>query len=211
MVTIFHLEQSRSERIIWLFEELALPYRLERFDREPSMMAPAAYRAIHPMGRSPIIRDGDIVLAESGAIVDYVTHKLAGGRLTVSPDRPEYAGYVHWLHFAEASAMPQFIMNFFISGFVPGIDPSSPLVGMVQQRSAETLRYIDSMIAKTPYFAGDAFTAADIMMMYCFGIVRGPAMNTDMALYPNIAAYIAHIEARPAYQKAMGIANPARG
>ena len=104
--------------------------------------------------------------------------------------------------------MPQFILNLFVGGFFPGIDPNSPLVGMAKHRSAELLAFIDGEIAKTPYFAGNEFTAADIMMMYCFGIVRSPVMNADMATYPSIAAYIARIEQRPAYQKAMAIANP---
>jgi glutathione S-transferase len=208
MITIYHLENSRSERIIWLMEELGLSYRLERFDREPTMAAPSALKAVHPLGKSPMIRDGDAVLAESGAIVEYIVERVAGGRLGVKPDSPDYPAYLFWLHFAEGSAMPLFILNMFVGGFFPGIDPNSPLVGMAKHRSAELLAFIDGEIAKTPYFAGAEFTAADIMMMYCFGIVRSPVMNADMATYPNIAAYIARIEQRPAYQKAMAIANP---
>ena len=208
MITIYHLNNSRSERVIWLMEELGLPYQLERFDREPSMMAPAVLKALHPLGKSPMIRDGDVVLAESGAIVEYIVERVGDGRLGVPPDSPHYPAYLFWLHFAEGSAMPQFILNLFVGGFFPGIDPNSPLVGMAKHRSAELLAFIDGEIAKTPYFAGNEFTAADIMMMYCFGIVRSPVMNADMATYPSIAAYIARIEQRPAYQKAMAIANP---
>ena len=208
MITIYHLENSRSERIIWLMEELGLPYTLERFDREPSMMAPPALKQLHPLGKSPLIRDGDVVLAESGAIVQYIVERVANGRLGVPPASPDYPAYVFWTHFAEGSVMPQFILNLFVGGFFPGVDPTSPLVGMAKQRSMELLRYIDDEIAKTPYFAGAEFTAADIMMMYCFGIVRSPVMEADMSVIPNIAAYISRIEERPAYRKAMAIANP---
>jgi glutathione S-transferase len=208
MIIIYHLENSRSERVIWLMEELGLPFVLTRFDREPSMMAPPAYKEIHKLGKSPVIRDGEIVLAESGAIIEYLANRVPERRLAVQPDAPNYACYLHWLHFAEGSAMPQFILNLFVSGFIPGVDPNSPLVAMAKHRSAELLAYIEGEIGLTPYFAGAEFTAADIMMTYCFGILRGPMMNTDMAQYPNIAAYLARIEERPAYQKAMGIANP---
>ncbi len=208
MITIYHLENSRSERIIWLMEELGLHYQLERFDREPSMMAPPALKAIHPQGKSPMIRDGDVVLAESGAIIEYIVERVAGGQLGVPPDSAHYPAYLFWMHSAEGSVMPTFILNLFVGGFFPGIDPASPLVGMAKYRSAEMLAFIDGEIGKTPYFAGNDFTAADIMMTYCFGIVRSPVMKTDMTQYPNIAAYLARIEARPGYQKAMEIANP---
>ena len=207
MITVYHLENSRSERVIWLMEELGLSYHLERFDREPSMAAPDALKAINPMGKAPMIKDGDIVIIESGAILEYITNRN-GGRLAVGVNSAEYGRYLQWMHFAEGTAMARFILNLFVGGFFPGIDPNSPLVGMAKQSSAQILRYIDDELAKTPYFAGSEFTAADIMMMYCFGIVRGPIMKTDMTQYPHIAAYIAKIEARPQYKAAMAIANP---
>lgn len=208
MITVYHLESSRSERVIWLMEELGLPYDLQRFNREPTMRAPDALKAISPMGKAPMIRDGDTVIVESGAIVEYIANTAGGGRLAVKPGLPNYAAYLQWMHFAEGSAMPAFILNLFVGGYFPGIDPDSPLIGMARQAGAVTLSFIDGELAKAPYFAGAEFTAADIMMAYCFGIVRSPVMNADMALYPNLTAYIARIEARPAYQKAMAIANP---
>ncbi|HTJ64017.1 MAG TPA: glutathione S-transferase family protein [Alphaproteobacteria bacterium] len=208
MITVYHLENSRSERVIWLLEELGLPYELQRFSREPTMRAPDALKAISPMGKAPMIRDGDTVIVESGAIVEYIANTAGGGRLAVKPGAPNYGAYLQWMHFAEGSAMPAFILNLFVGGFFPGIDPDSPLIGMARQAGAQTLSFIDGELAKTPYFAGAEFTAADIMMAYCFGIVRSPVMNTDMAAYPHLADYITRIEARPAYQKAMAIANP---
>jgi glutathione S-transferase len=207
MITVYHLNNSRSERVIWLMEELGLPYDLQRFQREPTMQAPASMKAISPMGKAPMIRDGDTVIVESGAILEYIANTAGGGRLAVKPGAPNYGTYLQWMHFAEGSAMASFILNLFVGGFLPGVDPASPLVDMAKQSSADILSFIDRELAQRPYFAGDEFTAADIMMAYCFGIVRSPVMNTDMTKYPNLAAYIARIAARPAYQKAMAIAN----
>src|SRR5438034_11719808 len=105
MITIYHLSRSRSERIVWLAEELGLEYRLERFEREPNGAAPGAMKTIHSLGRAPVVRDGETVLAESGAIVDYIVHRHGGGRLAVRPDAPNFARYLYWLHFAEGSLM----------------------------------------------------------------------------------------------------------
>jgi glutathione S-transferase len=207
MITVYHLENSRSERVIWLMEELGLTYNLERFDRQPTMAAPDVLKTINPLGKAPMIRDGDTVLIESGAILEYITNRH-GGRLAVGVNSPDYGRYLQWMHFAEGTAMGRFILNLFVGGFFPGIDPDSPLVAMAKHSSTQILEFIDSELAKTPYFAGSEFTAADIMMMYCFGIVRGQIMKTDMSLYPHIAAYIAKIEARPGYKAGMAIANP---
>ncbi len=211
MITVYHLENSRSERVIWLMEELGLPYDLQRFAREPTMAAPDALKTVSPMGKAPMIRDGDTVIVESGAILEYIANTAGGGRLTVKPGSPNYAAYLQWMHFAEGSAMARFILNLFVGGFFPGVTPDSPLVGMAKHSSTQVLDFIEAELAKTPYFAGDEFTAADIMMTYCFGIVRGPVMSTDMTQYPNIAAYLARIDGRPAYRKAMAIANPKKG
>jgi glutathione S-transferase len=210
MITVYHLENSRSERVIWLMEELGLTYNLERFDREPTMAAPDVLKTINPLGKAPMIRDGEGVIIESGAIIEYITNRH-GGRLSVGVNSHNYGRYLQWMHFAEGTAMARFILNLFVGGFFPGIDPDSPLVGMAKHSSAQILQYLDDELSKSAYFAGSDFTAADIMMMYCFGIVRSPIMNTDMTLYPHIAAYIAKIEARPGYQKAMAIANPKKG
>jgi glutathione S-transferase len=207
MITVYHLENSRSERVIWLMEELGLAYKLERFDREPTMRAPDSMKAINPLGKAPMIRDGETVIIESGAIIEYITNRH-GGRLAEHVNSANYGRYLQWMHFAEGTAMARFILNLFVGGFFPGIDPDSPLVGMAKQSSAEILGYLEGELGKSPYFAGNDFTAADIMMSYCFGIVRSPVMNTDLTQYPNISAYLARIEARPGYQKAMAIANP---
>jgi glutathione S-transferase len=207
MITIYHLSTSRSERVIWLMEELGLQYNLERFAREPSMLAPAALREIHPLGKSPVIRDGDTVLVESGAILEYIINRHGGGRLAVPVSSPDYARYLQWMHFAEGSAMTQLLLHLFLGGMMPGVDQSAPMVAMVKDRTATLLRYIDDELRQRPYFAGETFTAADIMMVYPFGMVTG-FLKTDMAQYPNTQAYLDRIGKRPAYQKAMAIANP---
>jgi len=208
MITIYHLNTSRSERIIWLMEELGLPYQLEKFQREADMGAPESLRAIHPLGKAPVIRDEDTVLVESAAIMEYIINRHGGGRLAVPVESPDYPRYIQWMHFAEGSAMMQFLNHLFLSGrFVPGVDQSSPWVKRISARSVELLKYIDSELVTRPYFAGDNFTAADIMMMFAFDVARN-FLQIDMTPYPNINKYIERIAKRPAYQKAMAIANP---
>lgn len=207
MITIYHLANSRSERVIWLMEELGLQYNLERFAREPSMLAPAALRAIHPLGKSPTIRDGDTILVESGAILEYIIHRHGQGRLAVPVSSADYPRYLQWMHFAEGSAMTQLLLHLFLGGMLPGVDQSLPIVATMKERTASMLRYIDDELRARPYFAGASFTAADIMMVYPYAMVTG-FLKTDMSQFPNTKAYLDRIGERPAYRKAMAIANP---
>jgi glutathione S-transferase len=221
MITIYHLNTSRSERVIWLMEELGLPYKLEKFQREPTMLAPASLSEIHPLGKAPIIRDGDVVLIESGAIIEYVIQRHGGGKLSVPVASADYPRYLQWMHFAEGSAMSQLLLQMFLG--LSGLDASSPLVAMVKQRTEGLLQFLDSELGNRPYFAGQAFTAADIMMVFPFGMAgfvarpdqpRGPGLplhsllQLDVSPYANIRSYMERIGKRPAYQKAMAIANP---
>jgi glutathione S-transferase len=170
MITIYHLANSRSERVIWLMEELGLEYKLERFARQPDMMAPPELRAVHPLGKSPTIRDGEVLMVESGAILEYITHRHGQGRLSVPVSSPDYPRYLQWMHYGEGSAMTQLLLHLFLGGgFIPGVDQSSPMVAMMKERTASMLRYIDDELRARPYFAGDSFTAADIMMAYRTG------------------------------------------
>ena len=205
MITIYHLDTSRSERIVWLMEELSLEYKLELFQRNANGSAPDALREIHALGKAPVIRDGDAVLAESGAIVDYIVHRYAGDRLAVAPAAAAYARYIYWFHFAEGSLMSLLILALVI-GRVPEAN-ASPVRTRVQERMKQTLFFIDSELAQAAYFAGSAFTAADIMMTFPFTTMRH-FLNYDLAPYANILAYLQRIESRPAYQKAMALAGP---
>lgn len=205
MITIYHLDTSRSERIVWLMEELGLEYKLELFQRNDNGSAPDALREIHALGKAPVIRDADTVLAESGAIVDYIVHRYAGDRLAVAPAAAEYARYIYWFHFAEGSLMSLLILAL-VLGRVPEAN-ASPVRTRVLERVKQTLTFIDSELAQATYFAGAAFTAADIMMTFPFTTMRH-FLNYDLAPYANILAYLQRIESRPAYQKAMALAGP---
>ncbi|OLE18294.1 MAG: hypothetical protein AUG50_06590 [Betaproteobacteria bacterium 13_1_20CM_3_63_8] len=205
MITIYHLDTSRSERIVWLMEELGLEYKLELFQRNANGSAPDALREIHALGKAPVIRDGDAVLAESGAIVDYIVHRYAGDRLAVAPAAAAYARYIYWFHFAEGSLMSLLILALVI-GRVPEAN-ASPVRTRVLERMKQTLFFIDSELAQATYFAGSAFTAADVMMTFPFTTMRH-FLNYDLAPYANILAYLQRIESRPAYQKAMALAGP---
>jgi glutathione S-transferase len=205
MITIYHLDTSRSERIVWLMEELGLEYKLELFQRNDNGSAPDALRKIHALGKAPVIRDGNTVLAESGAIVDYIVHRYAGDRLAVAPAAHDYARYIYWFHFAEGSLMSLLILALVLSR-VPEAD-ASPVQARVLERMKQTLAFIDSELAQATYFAGATFTAADVMMTFPFTTMRH-FLKYDLAPYANILGYLQRIEARPAYQKAMALAGP---
>ena len=203
MITIYHLSTSRSERIIWLMEELGLKYELERFMREPTGAAPDALREIHPLGRAPVIRDGDLVLAESGAIVEYIVHRYGVDSLAVSPSDSSYARYLYWLHFAEGSFMTLLVLALAFSRLpASNAGPASTRVGA---RLEQMLTFINSELGGGPWFVGDRFTSADVMMTFPFTTMR-LFMKYDLAPFANIVAYLERIEARPAYRKAMAIA-----
>jgi glutathione S-transferase len=205
VITVCHLSTSRSERIVWLMEELGLDYKLEVFPREANGASPAPLKALHALGKAPLIRDGDLVLAESGAIVEYVVNRHGGGRLAVAPDAPEYAGYLYWLHFAEGSLMSLMLIALVLTRIPEAAQ--SPVKGRITERMHQMLSYVDGAIAAHDYFAGERFTAADIMMVFPFTTMRS-FLHYDLAPYANIAAYLARIEARPAYRKAMQLAGP---
>ena len=207
MITICHLSTSRSERIVWLMEELGLEYTLAPFQREQNGAAPDALREIHPLGKAPVIRDGDTVLAESGAVVDYIVHRYGAARLTVPPAAPTYARYLYWFHFAEGSLMSLLVMALVLTRVPEGT--ASPAGTRVQARMKQMLSFVDSELGDGPYFVGASFTAADIMMTFPFTTTR-LFLDYDLAPFPNIVAYLKRIESRPAYRKAMALAGPTK-
>jgi glutathione S-transferase len=205
MITVYHLETSRSERIVWLMEELGLPYKMQVFPREPNGAAPPPFKEIHALGRAPAIRDGETVLAESGAIVDYIVHRHGRGRLALGPHDPAYTRYIYWLHFAEGSLMSLLLIVLVLSRVKEA--SASPVFARMRERMNQMLAFVDREIAAGPWFAGGQFTAADVMMVFPFTTLRN-FLDYDLAPYANIAAYIERIEARPAYRKAMSLAGP---
>jgi glutathione S-transferase len=204
VLTICHLTRSRSERVVWLMEELGLEYQLEVYPREASGAAPAEMRDIHFIGKAPIIRDGDTVLAESGAIVEYIVQRHGKGRLSVPPDAPDYSRYIYWMHFAEGSLMTLMLIALVISRIPEAKE--SPVRARILDRMKRMLEFVDGELAGGEWFAGE-FTAADVMMVFPFTTMRR-FLDYDLAPYANIAAYLKRIEARPAYARAMAIAGP---
>ena len=202
MITIYHLERSRSDRIIWLCEELGLKYKLEKFKRTEQMQAPPEYKALHPLARAPLIADGDIKLIESGAIIDYIVSRYGKGKLKPEPKSPDFPRYVEFLHLAEGTVMAHFILAWAAS---QGGAPADARVASIGARLGEDFRYMDQALSRSPYFAGKALTGADIAMAYVIRTGRDSKM-CDMSLYPNLASYMTRIEARPAYRKAMSLA-----
>jgi len=205
MITIYHLETSRSERIVWLMEELGLQYKLEIHPREPTGAAPAPLKTIHPLGKAPAIRDGDVVLAESGAIVDYIVHRRAQGRLALRPDDPAYARYMYWLDFEEGSLMSLLLIVLVLSCVREAA--ASPVSARMRERMNQMLSFVDKELGSGPWFAGSEFTAADIMMVFPFTTLRN-FLDYNIEPYANIAAYLERIQGRPTYRKAMSLAGP---
>jgi glutathione S-transferase len=208
MITLYHLLESRSERVIWLLEELGAPYALQAFRREANMEAPAAYRAIHPMGTSPILRDADITLVETGAIVEYILERQGGARLRPTPGTPDHALYLQWMHFAEGSAAFSYLTEAMLE-LAAKSDAGPPrargLRKLWRDRNDRTLPYLNDELGKRAYFAGEAFTAADIMMTYSFGIFER-FLGRPLEPYPAVVRYLAKVRARPAYLRAEEIA-----
>ncbi len=204
MLTVHHLGISQSDRIVWLCEELAVPYTLVKYDRDPeTRMAPAAYKALHPFGTAPVINDGDLTLGETGAIMEYILTKYGQGALVVGPDQPNYADYLYWFHFANGSMMPAGMVDLVVG--MLGVE--GDVLKRLTARSDTAHAMTEKRLGEVPYFAGDAFTAADIIMLFPLTTMRVFAPR-DLTPYPNIRAYLQRIGARPAYQRAMAKADP---
>ncbi len=200
MITIHHLENSRSQRIVWLLEELDEPYELKRYRRGPDLLAQADYRALHPFAHAPVVTDGDLTLVESGAIVEWLLARYGAGRLVPTPGSVEHARYLQWLHIAEGTAMANLTAEW-IAERISGAD-DSPLRRVFAARNDEMLRYLDAELSSRPYLAGAGFTAADIMLDY--PLVYGERrVGRRLEAYPNIAAFRGRLTSRPAYQRAL--------
>lgn len=210
MVVVHHLNLSRSQRIVWLLEELALPYEVKLYERDPqTLLAPAALRAVHPLGKSPVITDGELTLAESGAIVEYLVER-AGSPLAPAAGSADRARYLYWMHYAEGSLMPPSLVHliferlgkarvpFFIKPIMRRIAAQGQAAVTVPQlkRHAE---FIESELAARPWFAGEAFSAADIQMSYPLQVLD---RRMGIAGQPRIQAWLRRIQDRPAYQRA---------
>jgi glutathione S-transferase len=205
MLTVHHLGISQSERIVWLCEELGISYELKRYERdEQTKLAPAAYKALHPFGTAPVITDGNVVLGESGAIVDYIVARYGGGRLTVAPNQPNFADYLFWLHFANGSLMPTAFTDLIVN-LLGAQGSDSPIVKALQARGVRAMEMVEKRLGEVDYFAGSELTTADIMNVFALSTLRA-FLPRDLT--PNVRAYLKRIGARPAYQRAMKKAEP---
>ena len=202
MITIHHLETSQSERIVWLCEELGLAYELKSYPRDPvTRLAPPDLRAIHPLGNAPIIEDGSLILAESGAIVEYILAKYGNGRLALPPDHPGFAQYLYWFHFANGGLQPGLGRNMLLHRL--NLPADHPMMAAMQGRLNRALDLVNARLGEAPYFAGDELTAADIMSVFSLTTMRH-FVPLDLAPYAHIQTYLKRIASRPAYQRAMG-------
>ncbi|MGJ7565889.1 glutathione S-transferase family protein [Variovorax sp. GB1R11] len=203
---VHHLGRSQSERIVWLCEELDLDYALRRYERrQDNRMAPPEYKALHPAGSAPVITDGALVLAESGAIIDYLIANRGQGRLAVRPEQAGFADYLYWFHFANASLQPLILQVWFLERS----DPSKENVALqrLQDRFGLLLSTLDQRLSASPFLAGATLTAADVMAVFSLTTMR-LFKPYDLSPWPHILAYLQRIGARPAYRRAMGKADP---
>ena len=219
MIIIHHLNNSRSQRVLWLLEELELDYEIKRYQRDAAtMLAPATLRAVHPLGKSPVLSDGNRTLAESGAIIEYVVERYGNGRLAPARGSDARLAYTYWLHYAEGSAMPPLLLKLIFSRLP---HPPMPLVmrpfaraisNAVQQRFIDPqlrlhLDYMEHELAQRPWFAGEEFSAADIQMSFPLEAARSRA-GISRATHPHIFQWVDKIHARPAYQAALAKGGP---
>jgi glutathione S-transferase len=199
MIVVHHLENSRSQRILWLLEELSLPYEIKRYKRDPkTRYALPGLEKVHPLGKSPVITDGPITMIESGAIIDYIIRRHGDGRLQPRSDTRAYDEYVQWMHYAEGSAMLPLLLHFYMSRL--GGDASAPLRPRIDAEIANHLGYIDNALAGRTYVLGDEFSGADVQMSY---VGERAGFYGVGAPYANLAAWVKRLQARPAYQKAL--------
>lgn len=203
---VHHLGKSQSERIVWLCEELGIPYELRVYDRDPvTRLAPPDYKALHPMGAAPVITDGDLVLAESGAIIEYIVATHGKGRLTLAPDHPDFAQFLFWFHFANGSLQPATGRNMILARLK--LPEDNPVLRAMKGRLDLALGLVEARLTKTAFLAGSEFTTADIMIVFTLTTMR-LFLPFDLAPYPAILAYLQRIGARPAYRRAMQKGDP---
>lgn len=206
MLTVHHLGRSQSERVVWLCEELEIPYALKLYKRDSStMLAPPEYKALHPLGAAPVIEDGGIVLAESGAIVEYIVAKYGEDRLTLRPDDPDFAQFLYWFHFANGTLQAAMGRMMILNRLK--LDGQNPLLQAMSARLDRAIDLVEARTGAAQYLAGQTFTTADIMIGFSLTTMRY-FQPYDLSRCPNILGYLARVGARPAYRRAMEKGDP---
>jgi glutathione S-transferase len=218
MIVVHHLNNSRSQRVLWLLEELGVPYEVERYERDPkTMLAPPSLRAVHPLGKSPVVTDGDSTLAESGAILEYLVERYGGGRLIPPAGTPERLRYRYWMHYAEGSAMPPLLLKLVFDTVETGPMPLfvRPIARAISAKVKSAfitpqitthLDFMESELAKSRWFAGDELTAADVQMS--FPLEAAVSRGGLGASRPKLMDFVKAIHARPAYGRALEKGGP---
>ena len=214
MIVLHHLNNSRSQRILWLLEELGVPYEVKRYERDPkTMLAPPELRQVHPLGKSPVVTDGDATIAESGAIIEYLATKYGDGRLLPPSGSADRLRCTYWLHYAEGSAMPPLLLKlvfrrvettpapFFVKPIVKGM-AHKVQSSFVDPQLKLHLDYLEGELDKSPWFAGDAFSAADIQMSFPLEAFAARG-GLDATTRPRLWAFLQRIHAMPSYQRAL--------
>ena len=203
MLTVHHLNNSRSQRILWLLEELGAPYQIKPYMRDAvTNLAPPELVAVHQLGKSPVVTDGDLTVIESGAIIDYIQRTYGGGKLAPAVGTPAYEAYNQWLHYAEGSAMLPIMLALYVGRLG---EAGAPLQPRIADETANHLGYVEASLASRDWLLGSDLTAADVQMSFVgeIAVIRGRA-----AQYPNIAAWVARFQARPAYRTALDKGGP---
>jgi len=218
MIVVHHLNNSRSQRVLWLLEELGVPYEIKKYQRDAkTMLAPPELQKVHPLGKSPVLSDGDVTVAESGAIIEYLVERYGNGRMAPAIGTPERLRWRYWMHFAEGSVMPPLLlklvfdkvasapMPFFVKPIARGIS-SKVQAMMVTPNLKRLLDFMEAELGRSEWFAGSEFSAADVQMSFP---VEAAAQRAGLdASRPNLMAYLKRIHARPAYKKALERGGP---
>ena len=218
MLIVHHLNNSRSQRVLWLLEELGIPYEIQKYERDPqTMLAPPSLLAVHPLGKSPVVTEDGVTVAESGAIIEYLLERHGGGRLMPPPGTPERLRFTYWLHFAEGSAMSPLLMKlvfdrietspmpFFVKPIARGIS-GKVKKALIEPNLKRQLDYMESELTKSEWFAGNEFSAADIQMSFP---VEAAAQRAGLdASRPKLITWLKKIHARPAFRKALERGGP---
>jgi glutathione S-transferase len=213
MIVVHHLNNSRSQRVLWLLEELGVEYEVKRYERNAeTMLAPPELKKVHPLGKSPVVTDGGATIAESGAIVEYLVDRYGDGRLVPAPGSPERLRYTYWLHYAEGSAMPPLLLKLVFARVETAPMPFfvKPIARAIAGRARSSfiepqiklhLDYMEGELGKSPWFAGNDFTAADIQMS--FPLEAAASRGGLDASRPKLMTFLERIHARPAYKRAL--------
>lgn len=197
MLILHHLNDSRSQRILWLLEELGTPYEMKKYQRMETRLAPPELEAAHPLGKSPVITDGDIRIAESGAIVDYIIRTYGKGKMMPAVGSADYEAYNEWLHYSEGSAMLPLMLNLYVSRLK---EAGAPLHPRIDGEIKNHLGYVNSALEGSEFFIGNALTGADIQMSF---VAEMANIFDKLGPYPNLSAWLSRMHARPAFRRSI--------